>query len=219
MDTQTSISLQHLPIRTKLNVWSSRLIHSTNQLDRMVKGRGGKRGGNRGGGYNNYHNHHNNHKNQNNNNNNQHNNKRNNKDGKKGHQNDKAQKKFVEALLAAGLGQKNESDLQVHKRLVLEAVGLVQLYKLTYPVRVGHLRNLQVESPLWGVAAEVMGFSNDFCSFVHPVGILDSDGDSAMGGGSFCTCLGDDWNIPDCFLRGFFYLLLVCRERVNRGGE
>jgi len=172
-------------------------------------GRGDKGGGNRGGSHNMKHHHKRNGNIQNNGNSNN-NNK--NKSSKNVHKNANAQKRFMSALLVAGLGPKNnENDGQVHQRLVNQANGLVEVFKVQC-----HLRLKGSDNPLWET---ILGIKKDFCSFCHPVGITDGDGDSAMGDGSFCKCRSDDRNIPDCFLRGFYYLLLVCEERAKADGQ
>ena len=68
---------------------------------------------------------------------------------------------------------------------------------------------------LWNMLVENGLTSPEQCSFIHAAGIKhDADGDVIMQ--PPCPCALGEYNIPDCFLRSFFYMVAFTREWNSR---
>ena len=82
-----------------------------------------------------------------------------------------------------------------------------------------HARNQQ--SPghsLWDLVGYIPHVDKNLCFFMHPAGNKkDGDGDVVMGTPKVCKCISGDYNIPDCFLRSFYYMIAVNEYRKGNG--
>lgn len=107
----------------------------------------------------------------------------------------------------------NLSPHALHLRLLHQADLLVDHHKRATQARIDGLRN-GIEQNLWDLVGRFNCVDIGLCEFLHTTGIKDADGDTIMTDApSMCACVWSLANIPDCFLRAFYYMVVVNQYR------